>query len=147
MTTQEAIIERIRRYPAKTNSEIASCMRSFKLCAADVEKVRATMTKPGQPGQPAAIAHHQIGKSVSVLFDQFDELAKVRSVMKTLPRSNYLDDDEMRTVANVPMRAWNSVKAHASLAQFRFKLPNQRYVWAHPTAQQELQDAINLSQS
>jgi hypothetical protein len=67
--------------------------------------------------------------------------------MKTLPRSNYLDDDEMRTVANVPMRSWNSVKAHASLAQFRFKLPNQRFVWAHPTAQQELQDAINLSQS
>lgn len=135
------IADKIRQFPAKSNSDIADlrAMRRSRVKADDVAIVRA--------GMPAAAKTLPIGKSVASLLGQFDELAKVLGVMKGLSKGAYLDDDEMRTTANVPMRSWNAVKAHPRVQEFRYKLPNQRFVWMHPAAQAELSRAINLAQT
>lgn len=131
----------IQRHPSKNNSAVADCFRRG-VRAAQVAEVRQSLG-PAEKTPPPTV--QCVGKPVADLIRQFDELQKVRDVMRQLGRGRVLDDDEMRARAAVPLRAWNLVRSHPSLAQFRYKLPNQRVVWLHPEGQQALARAINLS--
>jgi uncharacterized protein (DUF2336 family) len=96
----------------------------------------ASMTAPAMRGTPLAD-----------LFKRFDEVAKIKAVMRELPKREVLEDDAMRTRAGVPLKVWNAVKAHKSLAKWRYRLPDQKVVWMHEEAQAELTARINLSET
>ena len=87
-----------------------------------------------------------IGKSIAGLIDQFDDVAKVEKVMRSIPKNQYLDDDEMRRQVGVGNQRWRDVRGHSRLAGYIFKLPNAKTVWMHAAAQLTLREAITLSQ-
>jgi hypothetical protein len=144
--TKSKIAEKIRQYPNYNNQQIRDCLRRLGVKCSDVAEARLAVGSIINAAS-AVPSPRPIGRNVASLLGEFDELAKVRAVMKTLPKSAFLEDDEMRTTANVPLRSWNAVKGHATLAHLRYKLPNQKFVWMHPSAQADLTAAINLSQT
>ncbi len=93
----------------------------------------------------AAPAQQTVGKSVTSLLAEFDDVAKVKSALKTLPKTEYLQDEELRRLLNLGNQRWRDVRGQKEIAHYRFKLPNNQYVWMHPSAQETIKRAINLS--
>lgn len=149
MKTQQDIQAYIKLHPGRRDFEISKNLRRHSVTTEDVRKARAAM---GAGKEVAALvlpstSKKVFGSSVRDLLHQFDELAKVKATMKALARSSYLEDDEMRVKSGVALRAWPTVRAHKDVSCYRYKLPNQHYVWMHPEAQKELTDAINIAQN
>jgi hypothetical protein len=154
MKTQQELQEYIKLHPAALDHQVASNMRRHHVHISEVKAARAALSGKviAPSGKVAALlvpdkAPKVLGSSVRDLLHQFDELAKVKSTMKALSRLSYLEDDEMRVKSGVALRAWPTVRAHKDVACYRYKLPNQHFVWMHPEAQKELSDAINIAQN
>ena len=86
-----------------------------------------------------------VGKSVTSLLAEFDDVAKVKNAMKALPKTEYLHDEELRRNLNLGSQRWRDVRGQKEIAHFRFKLPKSQCVWMHPSAQETISRAINLS--
>jgi hypothetical protein len=147
MKTQQELQEYIRQHPDHVDHAISRNLRRQGVTTQDVKQARAAMNGKEVEDAPPAAAKKVIGSSVRDLLHQFDELAKVKATMRMLSRSSYLEDDEMRVKSGVSLRAWSTVRTHKDVMLYRYKLPNQHYVWMHPEAQKELTDAINISQT
>lgn len=151
MKTPQELQEYVRQHPQHTDHAIAKNLRRHNVTTLDVKRIRESMNGKEVENAPAPSAMSSVkkvvGSSVRDLLHQFDELAKVKATMRMLARSSYLEDDEMRVKSGVSLRAWSTVRAHKDVSCYRYKLPNQHYVWMHPEAQKELTDAINIAQN
>jgi hypothetical protein len=146
MKTQDEIKRYIQTHPGMNDRRIRDNMRRHGVTTAEVTAARAALhgTKSDQ-ALPAAAGGTK-GKSIRNLLEQFDDVGKVQKAMKALPRDQYFEDDEIRRQLGIAIGRWRDVRGHPALATYLFKLPNQRFVWMHPSAQQSLSAAINLSQ-
>jgi len=84
-------------------------------------------------------------KPLAALLAQFDDVKKVATAMKALPKDSYLEDEEMRRNLHIATDRWRSVIQSPKLSAFQFELPSRKRVWLHAEAQQKLVAAINLS--
>ena len=135
MKTPEQLKAYVADHPKLSPSEVASNLRRHGVTAVDVQRAM------GAPGRPT------VGKLTSDLFVQFDDVAKVKSAMRALPKNEHFEDEDLRRRLLISIPRWREVANHPSLANFRFLLPNKKHVWMHPEAQRELARRINLSQS
>lgn len=85
------------------------------------------------------------GRAVSDLIAQFDDVAKVEKTMKALPKAQYLEDEEMRRAVSCGSGRWRDVRTHPRLSAYLYRLPNGRHVWMHPSAQANLNSAIQVT--
>lgn len=145
MKTQKQLQEYIALHPGLPDWKISRNfhrhgVRSEEVRAARAAMATATNKLTGHGGPP----NKGMGKPVSQLLDQFDEVKKLKQAMKQLGKDQYADDDEMRRTLSVTPDRWRALVQHPEVAGFRYALPKGRHVWMHPESQQRLQSAINL---
>lgn len=141
MKTDQELREYSKTHPGKTFSEMASNLRRHGVTTLDFKRA----LEGSIPAKVEIQGQHGAGKSIRILLDQFDDISKVRKAMKTLPKNEYLEDDELRRSLSIADTRWRSVRSHPSLSGFVFALPNKRTVWMHSEAQESLKAAIDLS--
>jgi hypothetical protein len=143
LKTTEELAKYIAARPGITNSRIRKNLGD-KITNEMIEAAKKIPS--ASQGQPANMGKMQ-AQPLSGLIAQFDDVAKVRQAMKSLPKDSFLDDDELRRVLRVGPDRWKTVRQHPSVGPFRFTLPKGKSVWMHPEAQAKLNAAINLDQA
>lgn len=144
MTKTQEIEEYLRGHPGITAYQAAKNMGRRGWQTAEVQAV--IDARKGHPANHAYVAAPKrlSGRPLAELFDQFDDVKKVRAAMKMLPRDHFYDDDQIRREASVAPDRWRAVAAIPELAEFHMTLPNRKRVWMRAQDQQELARRINL---
>ena len=130
----ERIQSYIARHPHATDRQV---QKNLNVRSADVKAAR---------GASPAAPKLGIAKPLHALRDEFDDVGKVKRFMATLPKSDYVDDADLRRELKISEPRWRSVRAQPPLAAYQFLLPNKRVVWMHAEAQGRMREAIELSQ-
>jgi hypothetical protein len=147
MKTDQQLRDYINLHPNMTATRIRSNLRyNPDVTVARIHALRGKKDAPtaalkGPPPAPSRLS----SKPFKLLLEEFDDVAKVRKAMKSLSRSDYIDDDEFRRTLKIGDQRWREVRRHQSLSVFLFILPNKRPVWMHPETQETLKKAIDLS--
>lgn len=143
MKTKQQLLHYMSTHLHMTDGAIKHNLQRQKLTNDAVASLRAEVIKQRTAG--GLVTPHSGSKPITQLLEQFDDVAKVRARMKQLPKDQFLEDEELRRELKLSITRWREVRAHTSLAAYLFKLPNNRYAWMHPKAQEELTSAINLN--
>lgn len=134
----------IAKHPHLKDWQIHDNLKKGRLfTAADVKAARAAMN-PQSSDKPTEA---QIGRPISELIDQFDDVKKLTEAMKELSKGSYLDDEEMRRRCKISPERWKAVTQREQVSRFRFQLPKGRHVWMHVESQAKLSAAINQDQN
>lgn len=144
MKTQKQLQEYIALHPGVPDWKISHNFYRHGVRSSDVAAARAAMAAAPKSVGHAAPPSKGVGRPVSQLLDQFDEVKKLKQAMKQLGKDQYAEDDEMRRMLSITPDRWRALVQHPEVASFRYSLPKGKHVWMHPESQQRLQSAINL---
>jgi hypothetical protein len=151
MKTPEEIRNYIKAHPGITVEAIQKNMRSKGLLRSHITNVMSEMgIVPGRgschnAGNVLPKQTTSNRKPLKLLLEEFDDVAKVQRALNGLGKADYIEDEEMRRSLRISTVRWRDVRQQTALADWFFTLPNKRFVWIHPEAQQKLIAAINLS--
>ena len=140
MKTQAQLKEYIAAHPGWNVQRMVNSLHGHGVKAADIHAAMSDLRGKVEPMKP------RFGQSLNILVDQFDDVKKVKSAMKLLPKTSFADDDEMRRQLKISSDRWRDVILNPQISSFRYQLPNKKFVWLHQEAQAQLTAAINLDQ-
>jgi hypothetical protein len=142
MKTIEELKTYIQTHPGLTVPQIVSnlCRHGVRTGAVRQALLLLKDRTAANPVKPA------VGQPISDLLAQYDDVAKVTNIMKSLDTQSYIEDDEMRRKCSVNIDRWRILINHNKIKHFRYKLPNGKSVWMQSKAQESLTRAISLDQ-
>tara|TARA_R110002020_G_scaffold67440_1_gene177127 strand:- start:428 stop:856 length:429 start_codon:yes stop_codon:yes gene_type:complete len=142
MNLQEKIERALRKNSTRTNGEIAHNMNCK---VGDVQEVREALNISGPPGAPSRKRGR--GKSVDTFRGKHDvALIIQRKVDDTLTKEceQYFEDQDFRTLCEVPVHSWRRFADSKQFAAYRLKRGGHN-LWAPPHIIAQIQKILGIT--
>jgi len=73
-------------------------------------------------------------RSINDLVQGFDKVATILALLKTVPASETVDDEDLRVEAGVSQSQWPRTRGSTRLSGFWYKMPDNKTVWGTQAA-------------